>query len=384
VSETPSTGLVHDYLLVMRGAERTFEAIAECFPDAPIYTLLYDEERTNRAFASRSVSTSYLQRLGIRQAGFRSMLPLFPHAAGRLVDRDHDLVVSSSSAFAHGIRLSSSTTHVCYCHSPFRYAWFEEARALEEAPRFARPLLRLTLRRIRSWDQVAATRVTHYIANSKLTQERIRRFWGRESTVIHPPVEIERFSRGTPEDFLLVVGELVPHKRVDSALEAARRAGRPIKVVGTGPELSKLRARYGGGAEFLGRVGDQELNELYARTQALVVPGTEEFGIAAVEAQAAGRPVVAADAGGVRETVVHGETGLLVTSGDTNALADALRTTDFESFSSQRIQQQAARFSTAEFKRRLGAELERIAPGHLPPEAELKREGPLLSGEEVG
>ncbi|HET8673729.1 MAG TPA: glycosyltransferase [Thermoleophilaceae bacterium] len=347
-----STGLVHDYLLVLRGAERTFAAIADCWPEAPVYTLLYDPDETAGRFDGREVHSSYLQRLGARQRGFRRLLPLYPRAAESLPVQDHDLLISSSSAFAHGIRQAPGATHVCYCHTPFRYVWHERQRGLAEAPRVLRPFLRRSLQRIHAWDLDASARVTHYIANSEITRERIARFWDRDAAVIHPPVDVDRFELAEPEDYLLVVTELVPHKRVDVALEAARRAARPIRVVGSGPDRERLEALHGDHAHFLGRVDDDELAGLYSRAAALVVPNVEEFGIAAVEAMAAGRPVVAPDAGGTRETVIDGETGVLVPPGDLDALAEALRVTDFDGFSPTRISAHAAGFSTASFRHR--------------------------------
>jgi len=353
-------GLVHDYLLTMRGAERTFTAIADCWPDAPIYTTLYSAQGTEGRFAAREVHTSYLQRLPVRQRGFRRLLPLYPRAVERLPVSRHDLVVSSSSAFAHGVRPGPGAVHICYCHTPFRYAWHERDLALQEAPAVARPLLRRALARQRRWDLAAAGRVTHYIANSQVTQERIRSFYGRDASVIHPPVETDWLEPGTPEDFLLVVTELAPHKRVHVALEAARLARRPIKVVGAGPELARLKSRFEGGAEFLGRVSTAELAQLYPRALALVVPNVEEFGIAAVEAQAAGRPVVALDAGGTRETVVDGETGVLVEEGTPKAFAEALAETDFASFSAAQIKRHAEQFSRERFTERFTAEVRRL------------------------
>lgn len=351
--------LVHDYLLVMRGAERTFAAIAECFPASPIYTLLYDEDGTEGRFAERAVTTSYLQHTRVRQRGFRQLLPLFPRAAESLPVHDRDVVVSSSSAFAHGVRPHEGAVHVSYCHSPFRYAWHERERALEEVPGPLRPALRRVLARMRRWDARASQRVTRYIANSETGRQRIGDFWGREASVVHPPVDTERFRVGDPEDFLLIVCELVRHKRVDPALRAARRAGQRVKVVGGGPELDRLRTLHGRTAEFLGRVSDRELADLYPRARALVVPNVEEFGIAAVEAQAAGRPVLASDAGGTRETVVDGETGVLVPPHDDDALAEAMLHTDFDRFSPGRIRRHAGRFSKRAFQRRLVAEVER-------------------------
>lgn len=360
MAHADSVGLVHDYLLVMRGAERTFAAIAGLWPDATIYTLLYDDCAIEHRFADRSVRTSYLQRFGIRQASFRRALPLFPRAAEKLPVREHDLIISSTSAFAHGVRPHEGAMHISYCHTPFRYVWHERTRALEEIPAYLRPLAGPMLRRIRNWDLAASRLVTHYIANSELTRERINSFYGRDASVVHPPVEVDRFQIGNPEDYFLVVTELVRHKQVEIALEAARQAQQPIKVVGSGPDLQRLADVYPS-AELLGRVSDAELASLYSRARALIVPNVEEFGIAAVESQAAGRPVVAADAGGVRETVIPGETGVLVRPGAVDELAEALRQTDFDRFSSTAIKRNAARFSTESFQERFGAEVARLA-----------------------
>jgi glycosyltransferase involved in cell wall biosynthesis len=275
--------------------------------------------------------------------------------------QEHDVVVSSSSAFAHGVRKREDAVHVCYCHTPFRYAWFERSRALEEVPPPARPLLRRMLDRIRRWDRESADGVTHYVANSELCRERIQEFWGRDAPVVHPPVDVDRFETAEPEDYFLVVTELVPHKRVDMALEAARRAGTRVKVVGSGPDRERLEAGWADVATFPGRVSDEELNSLYSRARALIVPNVEEFGIAAVEAQAAGRPVVGVDAGGVRETVVDGETGVLVEDRNTDALAEALRHEEFERFSPERTTGNADRFSRQAFKERFSSEVRRVA-----------------------
>jgi glycosyltransferase involved in cell wall biosynthesis len=353
----PSVALVHDYLLVMRGAERTFAAMAECWPEAPIYTLIYDEEATGGAFAGREVHTSYLQRLGVRQRGFRALLPAFPRAMRSLRLDDHDLIVSSSSAFAHGVSKAADARHVCYCHTPFRYAWFQRERALGEVPRPLRPALRRTLWKVREADRAAARRVSAYVANSAITRRRIAEYWGRESSIVHPPVEVDRFAPAPgAEDYFLVVTELVRHKRVELALAAAERAGVTLRVVGEGPQRERLEARYagaGGRAEFLGRVDDEELAGLYARARAMVLPNEEEFGIAAVEAQAAGRPVVAIAAGGALETVAEGETGVLVEPDDVEALATALRDTDFDRFDPARIVAHAGGFSKPAFQARL-------------------------------
>lgn len=352
--------LVHDYLLVLRGAERTFAVMADCWPRSPVYTLVYDLDALGNRFTAHPLRPSPLQRLGLRQKGFRRMLPLYPWATGQLDVGSHTLVVSSSSAFAHGVRTNPEAKHVCYCHTPFRYAWFEQERAAAELPMVLRPLLFAILASIRRWDRHAADRVTHYVANSRFTQERIARVWNRDSTVVYPPVEVHRFQPGEPDDYLLIVTELVAHKRVDQALTAARRAGRSVKVVGTGPELETLEAAHSDHVEFLGRVDDLALATLYAEAQAVVLTAVEEFGITAVEAQAAGRPVVAPAAGGPLETVVDGETGVLVPLDDPDALAEVLREVDFCSFSPQRAIEQARQFSTDSFRERFTSEVERV------------------------
>jgi glycosyltransferase involved in cell wall biosynthesis len=355
-----NVGLVHDYLLVLRGAERSFAAIADCWREAPIYTLLHDPRALDGHFTGHEIHTSPLQRLRIGQGGFRRLLPLYPLAMGRLDMRVHDLVVSSSSAFAHGVRTREDARHICYCYTPFRYAWHERERALADAPRFLRPLLGNTLRRVRNWDRDVSRRVTGYIAISKLSQQRIGECYDREASIVYPPVDVERFSIGAPEEWFLTVSELVAHKRTEVAIEAARRIGAPIKVVGAGPEYDTLRQRYGASAEFLGRVDDATLAGLYRRARALIVPGVEEFGIAAVEAQASGRPVVASASGGACETVLDGTTGVLVPGARPDDFAQALRDTDFDAFSPQRIRAHALQFSVAGFKRRFRAEVERM------------------------
>lgn len=341
--------------------------MADVWPRAPIYTLLYDEEATEERFEEHPVVTSPLQRVGARQSHFRRLLPLLPLAARRLPLEDAKLVVSSSSAFAHGVRPADGTVHVCYCHSPFRYAWHERGRALEEAPAPLRPAVDKMLGAIRRWDRDSTESVTHYIANSRITRQRIRDFWGRDASIVHPPVAVERFHRERPEDFFLFVGEVVRHKRLEIALKAARKARVPMKVVGTGPDFDRLKAEYGESADFVGRLGDGKLESLYARARALVVPNIEEFGITAVEAQAAGRPVVAAAAGGALETVVDGETGVHFPPEDVDALAEIMRYSDFEKFESERIVRRAQRFSVRRFQKRLQGAVRKAAGRAAPP-----------------
>jgi glycosyltransferase involved in cell wall biosynthesis len=352
--------LVHDYLLVMRGAERTFAEMAACFPDAPIATLLHDPIGTAGRFRHRRVRTSFLQPVAADQRRFRRFLPLLPLAARQLPLGSARVVISSSSAFAHGVRPAPDAIHVSYCHSPFRYAWHERRRAEQGFAPLLRPLAPGLLGAVRRWDVAASRRVTAYIANSALTAERIADFYGRQSSVVHPPVDVGRFdSVPAPEDYFLLVGEVTSHKNPELALEAAERAGVKVKVVGDGPDLARLRHRFTR-TTFLGRVDDRRLIELYASCRALIVPAIEEFGIAMVEAHAAGRPVVAAGRGGAVEIVDDGETGLLFKPGSVDELAETLWETDWESFDIASMKARAQRFSSARFRRRFNSELARI------------------------
>jgi glycosyltransferase involved in cell wall biosynthesis len=337
----------------MRGAERAFSALCDLFPGAPVATLLYDSEVFDERLAGHPVQTSPLQHLGAKQSTFKALLPLLPWATECLDVSGHDLVISSSSAFAHGVLADPGAAHVCYCYTPFRYAWYEQEAGIRQAPRLARPLVRASLSRIREWDRRAASRGTRYVAISRLSQERLEKYWGVHAPIVHPPVELGRFAPSEPEDFVLIVSELVRHKRVDLALEAARRAGVHVKVVGGGCDERRLRAMFEGDADFLGRLDDEALADLYPRARALVMPNVEEFGITAVEAQASGRPVVAAAAGGALETVIDGETGVLVPPGDVDALAAVLGDDDLGRMDPCSAVANAQRFSVGAFKAKM-------------------------------
>src|SRR5215210_4255590 len=304
--------LIHDFLLDLRGAERVFAAICDAWPDADVFTAVYDPKGTEGRFASRAPRTSFLQRVRPTSRTFRPLLPLYPHAIESLDLRGYDVVVSSSSAWAHGVLVDPGAVHVCYCHNPFRYAWSEREATLRARGPLLRPPLRLLLNRWRQWDYIAAQRVDAYVANSHLTASRVRRYLGRYATVLHPPVELERFAPVPLERVgahYLVLAELMAHKRIDVAVRAFNRLRRPLLVVGDGPELRRLRRLAGPTVTFTGRLPDERVAALLASAQALVVTAAEEFGIAAVEALASGRPVIALGAGGVRESVRAGETG---------------------------------------------------------------------------
>jgi glycosyl transferase family 4/glycosyl transferase family 1 len=277
ISMAPRVALVHDFLLDLRGAERVFAAICNAWPEADVYTAVYDERGTEGRFADRSPRTSFLQGLRPTHRTFRSLLPLYPVAIESLDLRGYDIVISSSSAWAHGVLVDPGAVHVCYCHNPFRYAWSEREATLAARPAALRLPLAVLLSRWRQWDWIAAQRVDRYVANSALTATRLRHYFGRDAEVLHPPVELERFAPGRVRDHYLVVAELMAHKRIDIAVHAFTRLRRPLTVVGDGPEMRRLRRLAGPTVRFTGRLPDTQVAELLRSARALVVTASEEL-----------------------------------------------------------------------------------------------------------
>src|SRR5215210_1096690 len=301
--------LVHDFLLDLRGAERVFLSLCDAFPEADVFTAVYDEQGTEGRFAGRRVRTSWLQALRPTARTFRALLPFYPAAMESLDLRGYDVVLSSSSAWAHGVIPEESAVHVCYCHNPFRYAWNARDETLARRDVVSRAVLRVIFQRWRQWDWIAAQRVDTYVANSDTTRLRIQRFFNRDAEVLHPPVQTSRFAPGPVGDAYVILSELVPHKHIDVAVRAFDRLRLPLLVVGDGPDERRLKRLAGPTIRFAGRLTDADTARTLQRARALVVTAKEEFGIAAVEAQAAGRPVIALDEGGVCDTVVDGVTG---------------------------------------------------------------------------
>ncbi|MEA2292774.1 MAG: hypothetical protein QOE86_413 [Solirubrobacteraceae bacterium] len=345
----PRVALVHDFLVDVRGAERVFAVLADLYPDADLFTGIYDEDGTQGRFAHRNVQASFLQRLRPNARTFRALLPLYPRAIEALDLSGYDLVISSSSAWAHGVRIDPGATHVCYCHNPFRYAWDEREATLAARGRLTRAPLAYVLDRWRDWDRSAAHRVHRYVANSEVTRRRIGEHFLREAAVVYPPVEIARFSPGPVGEHYLVLSELMRHKRLDVAVHAFNRLGLELVVVGDGPDAKRLERLAGPTVRFAGRVSDERVAELLSSARALVVPAQEEFGIAAVEAQAAGRPVIALREGGVQETVVEGRTGAFFETSQAEALAETVAAFDALAIDPEACVASAQRFGPDRF-----------------------------------
>jgi glycosyltransferase involved in cell wall biosynthesis len=371
--QTRQVARVQDFLLDVRGAERVFLALCDLFPQADLFTAVYDERGTEGRFAARRPTTSFLQRMHPDARTFRALLPLYPYAMEALDLRGYDLVISSSSAWAHGVIADADAVHVCYCHNPFRYAWNAREATLAKYDPLRRAALGFVFQRWRQWDWIAAQRVDQYAANSETTRKRVKRYFGREATVLYPPVETERFAPGPVGDEFVVLSELMPHKRIDLAIAAFNELRLPLTVVGNGPDARRLRRMAGPTIRFTGRVSDAEAAALLSSARALVVTATEEFGIAAVEAQAAGRPVIALREGGVRETVLEGETGLFFDRAQPAALVEAVRGFDPAAFDPDACMANAQRFDVAHFRHGLRSLVERAIESERPPRPRPRR-----------
>jgi glycosyltransferase involved in cell wall biosynthesis len=358
--------LVHDFLLDLRGAERVFLSLCDAFPEADVFTAVYDEQGTEGRFAGRNVHTSWLQALRPTARTFRALLPFYPAAMESLDLRGYDVVLSSSSAWAHGVIPEESAVHVCYCYNPFRYAWNARDETLASRDPVSRAALRIIFQRWRQWDWIVAQRVDAYVAISETTRLRIERFFNREAEVLHPPVQTRRFRPGPVGEHYVILSELVRHKHIDVAVRAFNRLRLPLLVVGDGPDERRLRRLAGPTICFAGRLGDREVAAALSSARALLVTAKEEFGIAAVEAQAAGRPVIALADGGVRETVIDGLTGTFFSGPDPEGLVDAVRRFDPMAIDPQVCVENAERFDESHFRHSIRAIVERARQDDRP------------------
>jgi glycosyltransferase involved in cell wall biosynthesis len=356
--ENIRVALVHDWLTGRRGGEKVLEVLAEIFPQAPIYTLFHFPGSQIPEIERRTIRTSFLQRMPFVRGHYRHYLPLFPLAAELFDLQDFDLVVSSSHCTAKGIIPSPEALHVSYIHSPVRYAWNQYSAyfgpgKLGFPAKFIVPPL---IHRLRTWDVAASARVDRFIANSKAVAGRIEKYYRRTAEVIHPPVDTDFFQPPPSEPdrkYFLVVTALVPYKRIDLAIAACTLKGYPLIVVGDGPDYKALRAAAGPSVEFRGSIEGPELRRLYQETFAFLMPGEEDFGIGAVEAQACGSPVIALGRGGVLETVRDGETGLYFHDPTPAGLAAALDKCLGMTFNKASLRAHALAFSRGVFRERI-------------------------------
>lgn len=354
--------LVHDYFVVAGGAERVAAELHRTFPDAPIFTSAFRPRGLPPGLEDADLRPSYLQHAPFVGRGYRAYLPLYPSAFARLPTRDFPLVVASSSAWAHTVTTSGRL--IVYCHTPPRFLW-QQARYLERergsvkaaASVLAAPLLRA----LRKRDYEAAQRVHTFVANSRAVADRIGRYYGRPAEVVPPPVDVDRFRPGEQEDYALVIARLQPYKQIDLAIQACERLELPLLVVGEGPARAALAEHARGRTRFLGRLSDEEVARLVGSARVLITPGEEDFGIATLEANAGGCPVVAYGAGGALETVEDGATGVLFEDATVESLAEALGRAVSRDWDRVRLVAHARTFEPARFRAQMRSVVERVA-----------------------
>ncbi len=352
--------LVHDYLIRLGGAERAFLTLAKIFNQADIFTLLYDQKKMGQYFASRKITTSFLQKLPFSLKKHRWYAPLMPAAAESIDLREYDLVISSSSAFIKGLVLRPKVTHICYCHNPARFLW-DYAAQYDAGPLFIK---RILFHYLRMWDRSAANRVDYFIANSKITAHRINKFYRREAEVIYPPVNMGKFqgvdsgrSFFDNQGYFLIVSQLTPYKRIDLAIDAFNKLELPLVVIGEGRDKKRLQKMSSSNIKFLGWQPDQKVADYFQHCQALIFPGEDDFGITPIEAMSYGKPVLAYRKGGVTETVIEGVTGEFFDDPATESLADGIRrillNLEENRYSPLVIRKRAENFSREKFERRI-------------------------------
>jgi glycosyltransferase involved in cell wall biosynthesis len=347
--------IVHDWLVTVGGAERIIKILWDLFPDADLYTMVYDEERMGEYLGKREIKTSFIQKLPFGIKKYQSYLPLMPLAVEQFDLKGYDLVISSSTSVAKGVLTDAKTLHICYCNTPMRYAWdfYHEYLEQNRITGLKRFFVAALMSYIRIWDRLSADRVDYFIANSDNVANRIRKHYRRESTVIYPPVDTDLYQQGADvADYFLVVSRLVPYKRIDIVVEAFNRLGIPLVIVGEGSEYKRLSQMAKKNITFTGRLSDKEVKQYYASCRAFLFPGEEDFGITPLEAMSSGRPVIAFNAGGVKETVIDDVTGIFFNTQDADGVIKAINKyfAMENSFNSKIIRQHALKFSEQRFK----------------------------------
>ncbi len=352
-----NVALVHDWLNQIGGAEDVLENLMALYPQRPLYTSLYWREKMPTHWQQWDIRTSFIDRLPGARRKQQLYFPLYPFAFEQFDLRGYDLVISNKSGFCHGVITGPETLHICYCLTPTRYVWrYHQYAEQEKLGRLTRLLLPPFLTFLRQWDRLAADRVDYFIAISQEVRRRIAKVYRRESVIIYPPVDTQRFAPASRlDDYYLFVGRLVPYRRIDLLIEAFNKMGRRLLIAGSGRDRERLEALAGPTIEFLGYVPNADLPDLLARAQAFMFPGEEDFGIAPIQAMAAGRPVIAYAAGGVLDTIIPGVTGALFYEQSVQAIVAAVERFDASSVKPSIIREHAAQFDTAVFRRKLQA-----------------------------
>ncbi|MEO7910832.1 MAG: glycosyltransferase [Roseiflexaceae bacterium] len=357
--------IIHDYLNQYGGAERVLEALHELYPDAPIYTSLYDPAAMPESYCTWDIRTSWMQRLPGWRRHFQKYFLLYPSAFESFDLSGYDLILSSSSAYAKGVIPRPGARHICYCHTPMRFAWRTGDYIKREGlGRLQRGVLPLLLTYVRLWDVATTPRVDQFIANSREVAARIARYYGRTALVIAPPVTLSPYRPWVPGNFYLAGGRLIPYKRLDLVIQAFTALGLPLKVFGDGRDRARLQSLAGPNVEFLGQISEELRRDLFASCRAFIFPGEEDFGITPLEAMSAGRPVIAYAAGGALETVIEGVTGRFFYQQSAAAIAAAVATARVDRYDPAVIRRHAEGFSRDVFLARMRAVIESEGIGH--------------------
>lgn len=347
--------IVHDFLNQMGGAEQVVKVFREIFPDAPIYTSIYVPSAVCPSFKEADIHTSFMQHLPMIKKHARRYLPLYPYAFEQFDLSEYDVVLSSSSSFAKGVVTPPSTCHICYCYTPMRFAWTYHMY-IEQEPlsRIAKLCLPYFIHRVRRWDEITSNRVDNFIAISNEIRRRIWKHYRRDSDIIHPPVDTSRFAVSKQDSgYYLVLSRLLPYKRIDVAIEAFNFLNMPLKIVGDGRDMKRLKKIAGSTVEFLGRLPDGEMQRCLRECRALVFPGFEDFGLTPVEAMACGKPVIAYGGGGALETVVDGITGKFFYEQTPEAIVRVVRSFDPTAFDPTELRSHAESFDVSVFKNQI-------------------------------
>ncbi len=358
--------LVHDWLNQLGGAEDVLEVLVDLYPNSPIYTSLYWREKMPQHWQNWDIRTSFIDKLPYAHRKQQMYFPLYPLAFEQFDFSDFDVVVSNKSGFSHGIKSNPETLHICYCLTPTRYVWrYQQYADQENLAPAVRKMIPAVLPSLRSWDRNAADRVDHFIAISEEVRRRIAKIYNRDAVIIYPPVDTTQFEPSNHvEDYYLFVGRLVPYRRLDLLIEAFNRMGRPLYIAGTGRDRERLEAMAGPNVTFLGYVPDEDLPDLMARCKAFLFPGEEDFGIAPLEANAAGRPVIAYAAGGALETVIPGRTGALFAEQTVESIVETVESFDPDAVDPRVMRAHAEQFDTTVFKQKLWRFVEQKSEEH--------------------
>ncbi|MDO8529286.1 MAG: glycosyltransferase [bacterium] len=354
--------LVHDYLVQYGGAERVLECFSELFPYAPIYTLVYDKKAMHGIFKEKDIRTSYLQKIPFASKQHRLFPPLMPSAIEQFDFSKYNIVLSDSSSYAKGIITGPDTLHICYMHTPMRYAWDDCQKYTADFgfPRFIKKFVPFVMNYIRLWDRISSDRVDKFIANSNFVRKRIKKYYEKEASVINPPVSVNDFYISEKQkDYFLMVGRLIAYKRHDIAIRAFNKLGLKLKIIGRGPEMKRLQKMAKSNIEFLGRVEDNELAKCYSECQAFIFPQEEDFGIVAIEAFASGRPIIAYRGGDISENMEEEKTGIFFEKQTSEDIIQAVKKFKNLTFNKNYIRSKSLKFDKEVFKGKIREYIER-------------------------